>query len=291
MVAYTRFAPGCAYRAPQQGVGVTSRWFAGIRVSLTTSEELLAAVARTLDGAGRLRVTFLNPDYARRALLDPRLRADINAFHIVAVDGNGVRLLAPLFGFTVPERVDTDRFAPHLFRLLAERRGRLFLFGCAPGVADEAGRRLAAAFPGLRVVGTEHGYHDVQRGHPGRFEARDSERIVAAVIGSRPDVLLVSLPTPLQQRWVAEHGDSLTIPLVLTGGSYLDHAAAGTAGSWYPRWADALRLNWFYRLMRQPRRLWRRYTVEIAHFVLLVLRARLVHQYGPVTTAGDWSRD
>jgi N-acetylglucosaminyldiphosphoundecaprenol N-acetyl-beta-D-mannosaminyltransferase len=262
---------------------MTARWFAGIRVSLSTLEELSETISRALDGAGRFRVTFLNPDYARRALLDPQLRADINGFDIVAVDGNGVRMLAPLFGFTVPERVDTDRLAPHLFRLLAQRGGRLFLFGCAPGVAEEAGRRLAAAFPGLRVVGTEHGYHDVERGHPGRFEARDSERIVAAVNHSQTDVLLVSLPTPLQQRWVAEHGDSLTAPVVLTGGSYLDHAAAGTSGTWYPRWADALRLNWFYRLMRQPRRLWRRYTLEIAHFVFLVLRARLVDHDGPDT--------
>ena len=263
---------------------MTSRCFAGIRVSLSTLEELLHTVSRALDGAGRVRITFLNPDYARRALLDPQLRADINGFDVIAVDGNGVRMLAPLFGFTVPERVDTDRLAPHLFRLLAERGGTLFLFGCAPGVAAEAGRRLAAAFPGLRVVGTEHGYHDVQRGHPGRFEARDSDRIVAAVNGSRPDVLLVSLPTPLQQRWVAEYGDALTAPVVLTGGSYLDHAATGTSGSWYPRWADALQLNWFYRLMRQPRQLWRRYTLEIAHFVFLVVRARLVDRDGADST-------
>jgi N-acetylglucosaminyldiphosphoundecaprenol N-acetyl-beta-D-mannosaminyltransferase len=269
---------------------MTSRRFAGIRVSLSTLEDLLDTVSHALDGAGRLRVTFLNPDYARRALLDPQLRADINGFDIIAVDGNGVRMLTPLFGFTVPERVDTDRLAPDLFRLVAERRGRLFLFGCAPGIAEEAGRRLAAAFPGLRVVGTEHGYHDVKRGHPGRFEARDSERIVAAVNGSQPDVLLVSLPTPLQQRWVAEYGDSLTAPVVLTGGSYLDHAATGTAGSWYPRWADALRLNWLYRLMRQPRRLWRRYTVEIAHFVFLVLRARLGDEDGTDAPAGAPSR-
>jgi N-acetylglucosaminyldiphosphoundecaprenol N-acetyl-beta-D-mannosaminyltransferase len=257
---------------------MTSGWFAGIRVSLCTLGELLGVVTLALDGGGRLRITFLNPDYARRALLDPHLTADINGFDIIAVDGNGVRLLAPLFGFTVPERVDTDTFAPHLFRLLAERGGRLFLFGCAPGIADEAARHLAEEFPGLRVVGTEHGYHDLERGHPGRFDVRDSERIVAAVNDSHPDVLLVSLPTPLQQRWVAEYGDALTAPLVLTGGSYLDHAAAGNAGSWYPRWADALRLNWFYRLIRQPRRLWRRYTLEIAHFVLLALRARLVSQ-------------
>lgn len=264
---------------------MTSRWFAGIRVFTGTLEELLDAVSHALDGAGRLRLTFLNPDYARRALLDPQLRADINGFDIVAVDGNGVRMLAPLFGFTVPERVDTDRFAPRLFRLLAGRGGRLFLFGCAPGIADEAGRRLAAAYPGLHVVGAEHGYHDVEHGHPGRFEVGDSERIVAAVNGSRPDVLLVSLPTPLQQRWVAEYGDSLSAPVVLTGGSYLDHAAAGTPGSWYPGWADALRLNWLYRLMRQPRRLWRRYTLEIVHFVVLVLRARLLDQDGTDTPA------
>ena len=252
-----------------------SRWLAGIKVSPLRYRGLLDLVAEALGGSRPLRLTFLNPDYARRALLDPELKAAINSFDLVLVDGNGVRLLTPLYGFWVPERLDTDSVAPEIFRLLAEARRSVFFFGCAPGVAKEAGRRLARIHPGLQVAGTEHGYHDVAKGHPGRFDPEDSDRIVEEINMSRPDLVLVSLPTPLQQRWLHEHADRLATHVIMTAGSYLDHVAEGAEGRWYPRWADALRLNWFYRLLRDPRRLWRRYTLEVMHVVVLVLRERL----------------
>lgn len=143
------------------------RSFAGIKVSPVRRADLLDGLDRA-DTTRPLTVTYLNPDYARRALRSPRLRDDINAFDVVLVDGNGVRLLTPLFGFTVPERLDTDSLAPDVFGRLARRGGRVFLFGCAPGVAERAAANLVATFPGLVVAGVEHGYHDVERGHPGR---------------------------------------------------------------------------------------------------------------------------
>lgn len=264
---------------PPGGASAVERaeWFAGIRVSPLRREQLLADLAASLRAGERRRVTFLNPDYARRALLSTRLRADINAFDLVLVDGNGVRLLSRLFGFTVPERLDADSVVPLVLRDLARRRGRVLLFGGAPGIAAEAARRLRRRFPGLEVVGAVHGHHDVERGHPGVYAAEDSAAIVALVGGSRPDLLVVGLPTPLQQRWTVEHEALLEVPVIMTVGSYLDHVAEARSpdGSWYPRWADRLRLNWLYRLARDPRRLWRRYTLELAEFVVRVLWSRL----------------
>jgi N-acetylglucosaminyldiphosphoundecaprenol N-acetyl-beta-D-mannosaminyltransferase len=256
------------------------RDFAGIKVSPLRRADVLAELDRANRQPGVVTVTFLNPDYARRALLGPQLRADINRFDLVLVDGNGVRLLTPLFGFTVPERLDTDSLAPDVFGRLAQRAGRVFLFGCAPGVAERAALNLTVAFPGLVVAGVDHGYYDVERGHPGRFADEDSVRIVNDVNEAQVDLLVVSLPTPLQQRWVAEHAAGIGAGVIMTAGSYLDHLAEPdlVVGTWYPRWAEVLRLNWFYRLVREPRRLWRRYTIEIASFVALVLRQRFTRR-------------
>ena len=174
-----------------------------------------------------LRISFLNPDYARRALLDRRLFDDINSFDLVAVDGNGVRLVTPLFGFTVPERLDTDSLAPDLFRLLAERGRAAFLFGCAPGVAQSAATRLEEHFAGLRDRRHRARLPRRAAGAPRSYAPEDSEAIVDRINASGADLVLVSLPTPLQQRWVAEYGDRLRAPVVMTGGSYLDHVADG----------------------------------------------------------------
>lgn len=250
--------------------------FAGLRVSPLRLDQLLGAVRHSLESRRPLSVTYLNPDYALRAFRDSRLRSDIDTFDLVLVDGNGVRLLAPLFGVLVPQRLDTDTVAPAFFRLLHSTGSSVFLFGCAPGVAATAAQRLTDSLPGLRIAGTEHGFHDLHRGHPGRFHPDDSAAIVAAVNASGADALLVSLPTPTQQRWVAAHRHELDVPVVMTGGSYLDHLASsgGLDEQWYPRWADALRLNWFYRLVKEPRRLLRRYTLDIVVFAAIVLWRR-----------------
>lgn len=254
------------------------RSFAGIKVSPLTRGAALSVIDSALDNhAAPLTATFLNPDYARRALRNPDLLRDMNTFDLVLVDGNGVRIFTPLFGFTVPARLDTDSFAPELFEILARRRARIYLFGCAPGVAEQAAERLSAAYDGVVVAGVSHGHDDILRGHPGRYADEDSARIVNEINAARADVVLVSLPTPLQQRWVAQTAHHLRARVVMTTGSYVDHLADwdGIAASWYPRWANVLRLNWFYRLTREPRRLWRRYTLEIAEFAALVVRARV----------------
>jgi N-acetylglucosaminyldiphosphoundecaprenol N-acetyl-beta-D-mannosaminyltransferase len=256
---------------------VPANTFAGLKVTPLDLGGFLSQVDRCVTGGSRLTVTYLNPDYARRALRSVRLRSHINAFDIVLVDGNGVRALTPLYGFTVKARLDTDRVAPAVWGHLAPRRGRVFLFGCAPGVAERASHRLRQDFPGLEVVGTEHGFHDVQRGHPGRFSEEDNVRILDRIESARPDVLLVSLPTPLQQEWVFEHASALSVPVIMTAGSYLDHVADQPAvGSWYPAWVDRFQLNWLYRLAHEPRRLWRRYTIEMVEYAALVT-ARRIH--------------
>jgi N-acetylglucosaminyldiphosphoundecaprenol N-acetyl-beta-D-mannosaminyltransferase len=245
------------------------RDFAGIAVSPWRWADLLAAVQDALTGGGPVAITSLNPDYARRAWRSPALRDWINAFDAVCVDGVGVQLLCPLYGFVAPQRLDTDAAVPRLLGLCARTGAPVFLFGSAPGIARAAADTMVTAVPGLAVAGVEHGHHDLLAGSPGEFPAAATERIVADVNASGAAVLLVGLPTPLQQRWVVENRDRLTPSVLVTVGSYLDHVAdAGRPGLlWYPPLVDRLRLNWLYRLVREPRRLWRRYTVETADYL------------------------
>jgi N-acetylglucosaminyldiphosphoundecaprenol N-acetyl-beta-D-mannosaminyltransferase len=251
------------------------RTLAGLKISPLRMAELLDAVRLSIVARDRLTITYLNPDYARKAFKSKRLREDINRFDIVLVDGNGIRIVTPLFGFVVPERLDADSVAPQVFEMLGRLGARVYLFGCGPGVADTAADKILDAYPGLAVAGTEHGYHDVLRGHPLHIDDEDSARIVEKINTSGADILLVSLPTPLQQAWVSTYGPSLDVPIVMAAGSYLDHVADSQALRWYPRWADSFRLNWFYRLRCEPKRLWRRYSIEFLQYLVMVIAFRL----------------
>ena len=82
----------------------------------------------------------------------------------------------------------------------------------------------------------------------------------------------MSIPTPMQQTWVWQVADRLNVPVIITGGSYLDHLAERVY--WYPRWVNAMRLGWAYRLSREPGRLWKRYSLDLMAYGGMVAREK-----------------
>jgi N-acetylglucosaminyldiphosphoundecaprenol N-acetyl-beta-D-mannosaminyltransferase len=252
--------------------GAQKRDFLGIGLSCLSDEQVLDAISQAVRERSRLAVSFINPDYVLRAHKAAGLVEMINRFDIVLPDGWGVVLGGRMLGLPVPDRQGNDDICPRVFALSAEHGFSNFLFGCAEGVPEQAAANLTRTFPGLPIAGTLHGYWDVTRGHPGRYDGADIDMMVDAINASRADILHVSIPTPMQQSWVWEVADRLNVSVIITGGSYLDHLAERV--HWYPEWTSKMRLNWAYRLYRDPRRLWKRYSLDLMGFGAMVLRAK-----------------
>lgn len=249
------------------------RDFMGIGLSCLSDDQVVGAIQEAIESRSRLVVSFLNPDYALRGSRDADLKAKMNSFDVVLADGWGVVLGGRFLGLPVPDRQGNDDICPHIFQLCRRKGYSQFLFGSAPGVADKAASTLRATYPGLPVVGTLHGYWDVERGHPGTYDEADQDMMVRLINQANPDVLWVGVPTPIQQNWVVRNAPRLNVPVIITGGSYIDHLSESVF--WYPRWMLKLRMGWLYRLYRDPRRLWRRYSIELSQYFWLVLKARL----------------
>jgi N-acetylglucosaminyldiphosphoundecaprenol N-acetyl-beta-D-mannosaminyltransferase len=246
----------------------------GIKVSTPTMPQLMATLDESLELRRPTSVTFVNPNYALAARRDESLRRLIDEFDIDLVDGWGISLAARVFGFKVPERLANDDIGAPLFELLSGRKSRVFLFGSAPGIPEAAATMLRRHYPGIEIVGTKTGWVDVLAGHPHRFEPEDLEPVVEEINAANADFVMVGLPTPHQQRFVTGYRDRITAPVIMTGGSYLDHLTERV--EWYPGWVKRLRICWLYRLVQDPRRLWYRYSIELLDFGREVLRARLV---------------
>ena len=246
----------------------------GIKVSTPTMSQLMSTLDESLELRRSTTVTFVNPNYALAARRDDSLRRLIGEFDIDLVDGWGISVAARLFGFKVPERLANDDIGTPLFALLSARRARVFLFGSAPGTPEQAATVLRRFYPGIEIVGTQTGWVDVLAGHPRRFEPEDLEPVVDAINESNADFVMVGLPTPHQQRFVVEYRDRIQAPVIMTGGSYLDHLTERI--EWYPAWVKRLRICWLYRLVQDPKRLWYRYSIELLDFGREVVRARLV---------------
>jgi N-acetylglucosaminyldiphosphoundecaprenol N-acetyl-beta-D-mannosaminyltransferase len=133
----------------------------------------------------------------------------------------------------------------------------------AEGIAERAAAVLQANHPGLRIVGTHHGYLD----------RAASEFVVADVNRSQPDVLVVGMGTPAQEHWIAEHGAVLNVKVVWAVGALFDYVAGAQTRS--PRWMREHHLEWLGRLLQEPGRLAGRYLIGNPMFCLRVIRQRV----------------
>lgn len=207
--------------------------------SVTLSQAAEAADGLLLAGRGGTIVTA-NPEIVLRCREDEAYRSVVNAADLVLADGVGDLLAGRILRTPLPERVTGADLTPLLLERLAGRGGSVFLYGGKPGVADRAGARIAAAYPGLRIAGTENGYI-----------SRETE-LLRRLEEAKPDLLLLGLGAPRQERWMAEHRESL--PSVMIGVGGLLDVLAGDLPRAPERWRKA-GLEWLFRLLREPRRI------------------------------------
>jgi N-acetylglucosaminyldiphosphoundecaprenol N-acetyl-beta-D-mannosaminyltransferase len=147
----------------------------------------------------------------------------------------------------------------------AQRGWKMFFYGAAPGVPEELERMLVKRNPGLQVVGTFS--------PPYRALSADEKVEIAAMIdAAAPDIVWVGLSTPKQERWMHEFRPLLSAPVLVGVGAAFDMHAGRLPQA--PAWMQRSGLEWLYRLLREPRRLWRRYLNNNPRFVIGVLRQR-----------------
>jgi N-acetylglucosaminyldiphosphoundecaprenol N-acetyl-beta-D-mannosaminyltransferase len=244
----------------------------GVGVDLITVDELHAEIARLIRG-GRLGLVLnVNAHCLNLCYEDRALRDSLNGADVVFCDGAGVMLAARLLGGRIPARIT---YAAWIWRLagFAAAGGFSFYFlGARPGVAQEAARRLRERYPRLRIVGVHHGYFDHSAG------SAENEAVLEEINATAPDILLVGLGMPLQERWLTQNRHRLDASVALTGGAVFDYASRRVPRG--PRILTEGGFEWLVRLLQEPRRLWRRYVLGNHLFLLRVLRQLLWRTIG-----------
>jgi len=238
----------------------------GIGVDAVTVDGLHAEIRRLVRRRGGV-VLNANVHCLNLCYQDPALRRFFGLADLVFCDGAGVRVAARVLGGRLPERITYADWLPRL-ATFAEGEGlSLFFLGARPGVAAEAAKRLSATHPDLKIVGVRHGFFDPAAGRP------ENGAAVAEINAARPDVLLLGLGMPLQERWLMENRHKLDVGVALTGGAVFDYAAGELRRG--PRLLTDNGFEWLARLLIEPRRLWRRYLFGNPVFLARVLRQRL----------------
>jgi N-acetylglucosaminyldiphosphoundecaprenol N-acetyl-beta-D-mannosaminyltransferase len=250
----------------------------------------MAGAVQRIDRLVRARypamVVTANVDHALRFQHDPEYARIVRGADLVLADGKPIIWASRLQRTPLKERVTGSDLLPLLCRHAARCGQRVFLLGGDPGVADKARSVLEARFPGLQVVGTHC--------PPTGFEksAVENARAVEAVRQARPDILFVGLGSPKQERWIArnmfDYGPCLSIGV----GISLSFVAGVVRRA--PLWMRKAGLEWFWRLLCEPRRLWKRYLIQDLPFLGVLFQAwrqRKVRPPGALSVPPAWPLD
>lgn len=235
-----------------------------LHVDGVTFEQALEAIAGMVDRREGGVVFTPNVDHVVMADEDERFRDAYAAADLSLADGMPVLWASRLLGVPLPEKVSgSDLVLPLMDR--AGRAGwRVYILGGAPGVAARAAERIAERFPGVRIAGTGSPVVDMSQPAAARAALHDTIR------ATEPDVVLVALGAPKQELFIAEAASALRPAVLLGVGAAIDFVA-GTAKR-APGWVSASGLEWLYRLLREPRRLWKRYLLRDPKFLVILLR-------------------
>lgn len=234
----------------------------GVRVDDVTYGEALEIIETFIAEGGPHQIATPNPEFVVYAQKCPEFRRVLNASALSIPDGGGLLIAGRLLKRPIREQVRGTDLAYRLMERAAQRGYSVFLLGAAPGVAEEAGRRFTAAYPGLRVIGTYAGSADA---------AADEQARSAIMSQGRPDIILVAFGAPKQDMWLARNLPALGIPVGIGVGGVFDFVSGRVKRA--PLWMRRLGLEWLYRLIKQPWR-WRR-QLALPRFLLFVLHSRL----------------
>lgn len=248
----------------------------GVRVDNTTCRRALERIRHYIlhrNGSRAREVFFTNVHSIHLARRDALFHHCLNHADLVLPDGSGLGLAGKFFGTPIIENLNGTDFTPKLLREAGKSGWTVYLLGARPGVAEQCQQYLSRRFPTLKVIGFHHGY----------FSSEESDVIVKDINSKQPDILLVALGSPFQEKWIVSHVKQLKVKVCLAVGGLFDFL--GDFKKRAPLWMRQLGIEWVYRFFQDPKAKWERIFVEIPLFLLKVLVGRLApRRMRPIST-------
>jgi len=189
-------------------------------------------------------------------------RNAIKTADLVNVDGVSVLLALRFLGYNIPERVATPDLADGILAMAEKEGFSVFLFGAAEDSLSSCLKILKIKLPELKIAGSRNGY----------FDKNEEQMVVDLINNSNPDILFIAMPSPQKEFFFANHRKKLKAKYILGVGGYFDVLAGIVKRA--PLWVQKIGMEWFYRFIQEPGRLWRRYLFGNARFFFLAFKEK-----------------
>jgi len=235
---------------------------AGVDVDNVSEDDAIAAIERLVDAGGSHYAAVVNAAKIVAATKDEKLKRILLEADLVTADGMSVVWASRILSTPLKQRVTGIDLFERLVACSAALGWAVYFLGARDESVRGTVEHLTGRYPELLVAGHRNGF----------FEASESAEVASAIRDSSADLLFVALGSPAQEYWIAENVGPTGVRFALGVGGSFDHVSGLARRA--PEWMRRSGLEWLYRLVREPRRLWRRYLIGNSVFLWLIIRQR-----------------
>ncbi|GMQ60190.1 WecB/TagA/CpsF family glycosyltransferase [Vallitalea sediminicola] len=229
----------------------------GVKVDDLTMSKAVNKVIEYTNSDKKYKIYTPNPEFVMAANQDEEFRNILNQGDLVIPDGIGIVIASKIMKKSITERVAGYDLLQNVFNKIKGTDKTVYFFGASKGVALQAANKMKEIHKGLNVVGIHDGY----------FDEKEEQKIMDTINSLQPDLLLVGLGAPKQEKWISKNINNLNVKVALGVGGSFDGMAGIVKRA--PEIYQKLGLEWFYRLIKQPTRIKR--MIKLPMFLIKVI--------------------
>ena len=232
-------------------------------VNAISMEETVEIIEKIIEEKVPTQHVVINASKVNLMEEDLILREIVNSCKLINADGASIVWAAKKLGVPLKERVTGIDLFMRLIELCPKKGYRVYLFGAREEVVVKVKNIFEEKYPGIQIVGYRNGY----------FTEADEPEIIHDMETSKADIMFVAFSSPKKEYWVNKYLNDIKIPFVMGVGGSFDIVAGVTERA--PLWMQNHGLEWFYRFIQEPRRMWKRYIIGNAKFVKLTYKTKI----------------
>lgn len=229
-------------------------------------QEAIAAIETMIVDKRKAYVVAINVDVVMKIEKDAALKKIVDSADMVLVDGMPLVWISRMHGAPVKAKISGSDLVPRLMKRASQKGYSVFIIGGKEGIAEKAGKNLKRRHSGIRIVGTY--------APPFGFEKDEEEldKINSMISAAHPDLLIACFGCPKQEKWIYENYMKYDAGVSICAGATVDFLAGNVRRA--PRWMSNHGLEWFYRFMQEPKRMFKRYFIDDTKILGLMLKYR-----------------
>ena len=235
-------------------------------INNVTMPEAILAIEQMIQGDKKSYIVAVNVDVVIKIEKDSYLKQIVDNADMVLVDGKPLVWISKIYGKPLKEKISGSDLVPLLCEVAAQKNYTIFIVGGKEGIAKQAKQNLEAKFPEVHIVGIY--------APPFGFENDEKEldKINRMISNAHPELLIVCFGCPKQEKWIYENISKYDAKVSICAGATVDFLAGNVKRA--PKWMSEHGLEWFYRFLQEPKRMFKRYFVDDVKIIGLVKKYR-----------------